>query len=56
MLTHLTPSLLSHSNSLIHFSRDILSYEAIVDTWLDRAPTQHNLSAMRYSFYGRFYE
>lgn len=51
MLTHLTPSLLSHSNSLIHFSRDILSYEAIVDTWLDRAPTQHNLSAMRYSFY-----
>ena len=47
-LTHFTPSLLSHS-SLVHFSRDILSYEAVVDTWLDRAPTQHNLSAMRYT-------
>ena len=54
MLTHLTPSLLSHLSSLIHFSRDILSYEAIVDTWLDRAPTQHNLSAMRYSFMAVF--
>lgn len=47
-LTHITPSLLSHS-TLLHFSRGILSYEAIVDTWLDRAPTQHNLSAMRYT-------
>ena len=53
-LTHATPSLLSNS-IMIHFSRDILTYESIVDSWLDGAPTQHNLSAMRYVMHTIYY-
>ena len=41
-----TPSLLS-TVSLIHFSGNTITYNTVIDTWLDRAPTQHNLSAIR---------
>lgn len=46
-LDHVTPSLLS-SSSLVHCSRDTLSFNAVINTWLDKAPTQHNLSAIGY--------
>lgn len=45
-LDHVIPSLLS-SSSLVHCSRDTLSFNAVINTWLDKAPTQHNLSAIR---------
>ena len=45
-LTNLTPSLLSQA-SLLHYNVEVLSFEAMVDTWLDRAPIQHNLSTAR---------
>lgn len=41
-----TPPLLS-SSSLLHYGGDTLSYSALVNTWLERAPTQHNLSLIR---------
>lgn len=41
-----SPSLLSFS-SILHYGGDTLSYSALVDTWLERAPTQHNLSLIR---------
>ena len=45
-LNQMAPSLIAHS-ALLHFSEGVLTLDAVVDTWLDRAPTQHNLSAMR---------
>ncbi len=46
-LAELSPSFIAHS-PLLYFSGGVLTFDAVVDTWLDRAPTQHNLSAMRY--------
>ena len=46
LLDHVTPSLL-RSCALVHCSRDTLSFNTLVNTWLDRAPTQHNISAIR---------
>jgi len=45
-LPHFSPSLLSHC-ALVHCDSSVMTSDAIVDTWLDRAPVQHNLSAMR---------
>ena len=45
-LDYTSPALLSFA-SLVHCSGDTLSYNAVINTWLDRAPTQHNLSAIR---------
>lgn len=45
-LDHMMPSLVS-SSSLVHCSKGILTSSVLVNTWLDRAPTQHNLSAIR---------
>lgn len=42
-----SPALLSFA-SLVHCSGDMLSYNAVINTWLDRAPMQHNLSAIRW--------
>ena len=47
VLSEMTPSLLSHS-ALLHFNSGVVPFDAVVDTWLDRAPTQHNLSPLRY--------
>ncbi len=49
-LAELSPSLIAHS-PLLYFSGGVLTFDAVVDTWLDKAPTQHNLSAMRYVQY-----
>ena len=45
-ISHLTPSLISHC-ALVHCDSSVLTFDTIVDTWLDKAPVQHNLSAMR---------
>lgn len=45
-ISHLTPSLLSHC-ALVHCDSSVLTFDTIIDTWLDKAPVQHNLSAMR---------
>ena len=42
-LDHATPSLLC--TSILYCSRETVSYKALVNTWLDKAPTQHNLSS-----------
>lgn len=47
-LPSLSPGLLG-SCGLLHWSFDTLTHEMLVDSWLDRAPTQHDLSALRYS-------
>jgi len=44
-LDHATPSLLH--TSMLHFSRETISFKALVNTWLDKAPTRHNLSSTR---------
>ena len=46
-LPSLSPGLLG-SCGLLHWSCDTLTHEMLLDSWLDRAPTQHDLSAMRY--------
>ena len=45
-ISHLTPSLISHC-ALVHCESSVMTFDTIVDTWLDKAPMQHNLSAMR---------
>lgn len=45
-ISHLTPSLISHC-ALVHCESSVMTFDVIVDTWLDKAPMQHNLSAMR---------
>lgn len=45
-ISHLTPSLISHC-ALVHCDSSVMTFDTIVDTWLDKAPVQHNLSAMR---------
>lgn len=46
LLDHISPSLLSSFSRLVHCSRETLSFNTVVNTWLDRAPTTHNLSAI----------
>ena len=45
-ISYLTPSLISHC-ALVHCESSVMMFDTIVDTWLDKAPMQHNLSAMR---------
>lgn len=45
-LPSLSPALVG-SCALLHWSCDTLTPEMLVDSWLDRAPTQHDLTGMR---------
>ena len=49
-LLSLSPAL-AGSCGLLHWSRDTLNYQMLVESWLDRAPTQHDLSGMRSTLY-----
>ena len=45
----LCPSLLHHTAILYYKGGGVVSYEALINTWLERAPTHHNLTSMRYT-------
>lgn len=42
----LSPGLLG-SCGLLHWSHDTLTYDMLIDSWLEKAPTQHDLNRMR---------
>eukprot|EP00731_Ephydatia_muelleri_P030623 Em0022g137a len=45
-LIHFCPSLLNLS-AIVHYrGGGVVSYEALINTWLERAPTHHNLTSM----------
>lgn len=45
-VTSLHPALVGRSGFL-HWGGEMVTTELLVESWLDRAPTQHDLSAMR---------
>ena len=46
-LATLSPGLVGYCG-LLHWSSETLAHDMLVDSWLDKAPTQHDLTGMRY--------